>query len=326
MFNPISILSTTGNIASKLYGFYNLTTDDVVNGLYDAATPRNIAYASIAVTAAGTVIAYPPTRIALCAFLSMTYSMTLITFHLVIMGLYFAFATAQGIGSGVGSTASTLASLASQASAGKEKVPDQISKINQWAEEARSQSMTQPDGLSDIEMDAVFKDLEQHDKKTTPQSVAPKVVNDDWSKIIEESELLNPKNWVEEYAEGAATKVAANNWAAEFLPEARPVIGAVTKQATEAAQWVNEFHGEEMVQEFLKTQKKSGGMGKKLLVGVGITAAAVFTAYQLYQVVKEARSALKEEAVTTSSYANVSSDALYEDYDFPSFAPQINLM
>ena len=319
MFNPLSILSTTGNIATKLYGFYNLTTDDVKNGIYEASTAKNVAYASIAVTAAGSVIAYPPTRMALCTFLSLSYTMTTITLQLIIMGLYFMFAGTQGLTNAAGSLTSLLGGMGSNSTKGGAVSP--TPNLSQLAEEAsklnQAWNAPQPQpSVDDALFDDALKDFEEQENRAAPTATVP-------TPKIEDSELLNPKNWVEEYGEVASN----NNWVQEFMPEVKPVLNAAAKRASEVGAWVNEYEGEQMVAEFLKTQQGRGGMGKKLLIGAGITAAAVFTAYQLYKTVKEVRELEKEDPITTgSTYANISTDALYEEVYMPSFAPQINLM
>lgn len=316
MFNPISILSTTGNIATKLYGFYHLTTDDVKNGIYEAATAKNIAYASIAVTAAGSIIAYPPTRMALCTFLSLSYTMTTITLQLIIMGLYLLLAGTQGLTSAAGSLTSLLGGMGSSATKGG-NVPS-LSKVSQLAEEASqlNQAWNAPQSQPSVD-DALFedalRDMEAQENLAAPLATVhtPK---------IQDAELLNPANWVEEYGEVASNK----SWVQEFMPEAKPVLNAAVKHATDVGIWVTEFESEQMVAEFLQTtQKSSGSMGKKLLVGAGATAAAVFTAYQLYKTVKEVREMTKDEPDTTgTSYANFDSDTLNNDF-YTSYQPQI---
>ncbi len=101
--NPVDTIASLGKYAAsaglskgfnKLREHYHLSDND----LKDYATARNVVLGTLAAGGVAAVMVNPVTRVALCTLLSMTYTMSLITLNLMMIGLYLSWMGMKGLG------------------------------------------------------------------------------------------------------------------------------------------------------------------------------------------------------------------------------------
>lgn len=115
--NPVDTIASLGKSAAvaglssgfdKLREHFGLTSDK----LKEYATARNLVLGTLAAGGVAAVMINPVTRVALCTLISMTYTMSLITLNLMMIGLYLSWMGMKGLGAVASSVAPMMKEVA----------------------------------------------------------------------------------------------------------------------------------------------------------------------------------------------------------------------
>lgn len=169
LFAPINMLLVAGKAASNIKDLYDLGPQGIKQGieekLKENATPRNVALATLAATAVTAALLHPPTRMALCMALTFSYSLSMIAFNLIFLGLYLTINGTKGLASLAGLATSPL----------KEMMKD--------FKEGWNEEVTKSEPLSSVKVEEVLdapqiqKELEQFWEETSSPSAPANTSN-----------------------------------------------------------------------------------------------------------------------------------------------------
>ncbi len=322
--HPMQTINSLGSSAAssgftKLKNHFNLAEN------LKQKIAQNPAFATFSTAGITAALIHPTTRVALCTLLRMSYSMSMITLNLVMIGLYLGWIGMKGAKGLMKTAHSTFSQAAEQmksvklpepeASKGAPQAPSAPSEHlrpaapnpENWVQQFEEEFPSAPNIVDKLEpqkwadeysydlVDEALQDFEKAEKPSPkhPQSDTPRP--------------LQPKvnNWANEFSQVPGIKQPnGHDWANELASNARKLpqfnVGEFLQFNNEvvADQWAGEFVCEQAKRGVPNLVKYAGGA---LAVGAG-----VFAAVKIYQALKE--NDLEEDGVQETSYANTTSD------------------